>query len=424
VSNPRPVARVLIVDADPNKLAVLKAALTHAAYHVTSATSASFALTTLERDRPDLIVSGNRTEDMDGVEFCSIIRSNPITHDIPFLLLSIIATVIASQAMISGMFSIVYQGIATRIMPMFKVDYTSEERHSQIYIGFVNWFLLFSVLFIIMQFRESSRLAAAYGLAVTGTMTLTGIFMTWIFYLKRKFGRAALSVVVEPDFFHGSWDLLRRCKAACGLPAVAKDFVVSERQLDEARAAGADVILLIAALYSPPELRAWAAAARFSRRVSIHFTARPARRARAATARSSGITCIFCPKPPPVSGTMTRTRASGTPKARATPVRKTCGTWLPVQSVSEPPSQRAITPRPSSGAAEPRAWVNVSRITTAAAAKAPSTSPWLLRRSKSTLEPCSGWSRGARGSRAVSTSGTAGSGSYSTSTRAPPSAAA
>jgi len=115
---------------------------------------------------------------------------------IPFLLLSIIATVIASQAMISGMFSIVYQGIATRIMPLFKVDYTSDERHSQIYIGFVNWFLLFSVLFIIMEFRESSRLAAAYGLAVTGTMTLTGIFMTWIFYLKKKFGRAALSVVV------------------------------------------------------------------------------------------------------------------------------------------------------------------------------------------------------------------------------------
>ena len=80
--------RVLIVDADPNKLSVLKAALEHAAYHVTSATSASFALTTLERDRPDLIVSGNRTEDMDGVEFCSIIRSDPATHDIPFLLLS------------------------------------------------------------------------------------------------------------------------------------------------------------------------------------------------------------------------------------------------------------------------------------------------------------------------------------------------
>lgn len=105
---------------------------------------------------------------------------------IPFLLLSIAATVIASQAMISGMFSIVYQGITTRIMPIFKVDYTSSERKSQIYIPSVNWFLLFSVLFIMVEFVESSRLAAAYGLAVTGTMTFTGIMMAWIFHLSKK----------------------------------------------------------------------------------------------------------------------------------------------------------------------------------------------------------------------------------------------
>jgi len=88
VSDARATSKVLIVDADPTKLQALKAALMTAAYHVMSATSASFALTTLERDRPDLIVSGSRTEDMDGVEFCSIIRSDPATHDIPFLLLS------------------------------------------------------------------------------------------------------------------------------------------------------------------------------------------------------------------------------------------------------------------------------------------------------------------------------------------------
>jgi len=88
VSAGRPIAKVLIVDADPAKLGALRSALALAAYKVTSATSASFALTTLERDRPDLIVSGARTEDMDGVEFCSIIRSDPATHDIPFLLLS------------------------------------------------------------------------------------------------------------------------------------------------------------------------------------------------------------------------------------------------------------------------------------------------------------------------------------------------
>jgi KUP system potassium uptake protein len=115
---------------------------------------------------------------------------------IPFLLLSIMATVIASQAMISGMFSIVYQGIATRIMPMFKIDYTSEERRSQIYIGAVNWFLLVAVLFIMFEFKKSSNLAAAYGLAVTGTMTLTGIMMTWIYALREKYGRMTVSFVV------------------------------------------------------------------------------------------------------------------------------------------------------------------------------------------------------------------------------------
>jgi KUP system potassium uptake protein len=115
---------------------------------------------------------------------------------VPFLLLSIIATVIASQAMISGMFSIVYQGITTHIMPIFKVDYTSAELRSQIYIGAVNWFLLLAVLFIMFEFKESHRLAAAYGLAVTGTMTLTGIMMTWIFYLRGKISLTIISLFV------------------------------------------------------------------------------------------------------------------------------------------------------------------------------------------------------------------------------------
>ncbi len=75
-------------------------------------------------------------------------------------------------------------------------------------------------------------------------------------------GAAALSVVVEPDFFHGSYELLAACKAASGLPALAKDFLVSARQLDWAVEAGADAVLLIAALFSSEELRGWADAAR------------------------------------------------------------------------------------------------------------------------------------------------------------------
>lgn len=115
---------------------------------------------------------------------------------IPFLLLSIAATIIASQAMLSGTFSIVYQGINTRIMPLFNVSYTSTERKSQIYIGSVNWVLLLAVLFIMVQFGESSKLAAAYGLAVTGTMALTGFMMIWIFWLRKNFYLSALAVLI------------------------------------------------------------------------------------------------------------------------------------------------------------------------------------------------------------------------------------
>lgn len=115
---------------------------------------------------------------------------------IPFLILSIGATVIASQAMISGIFSIVYQGIITHIFPMFKVDYTSREMRSQIYIPSANWFLFISVIFIMIEFKESTRLAAAYGLAVTGSMAVTGIMMTWIFYLKHRYLKAAVATFV------------------------------------------------------------------------------------------------------------------------------------------------------------------------------------------------------------------------------------
>jgi len=115
---------------------------------------------------------------------------------IPFLVLSIMATIIASQAMISGMFSIIFQGITTHIMPMFKVDYTSEKLRSQIYIGFVNWFLLTFVILLMFIFKESKNLAAAYGFAVTGTMSITGTLMISIFYLKKNFFKCSVAVFV------------------------------------------------------------------------------------------------------------------------------------------------------------------------------------------------------------------------------------
>ena len=75
-------------------------------------------------------------------------------------------------------------------------------------------------------------------------------------------GAAALSVVVEPDFFFGSYELLATCRRESGLPTLAKDFVVHPVQLEWARHAGADAVLLIAALFSRAELKAYADYAR------------------------------------------------------------------------------------------------------------------------------------------------------------------
>jgi KUP system potassium uptake protein len=115
---------------------------------------------------------------------------------IPFLLLTITATVIASQSIISGIFSIVYQGITTRIIPLLKIDYTSQELRSQIYIDAVNWFLLLAVLCVLFEFEYSERLAAAYGLAVMGTMTLTGFMISVIFFLKKQYGRMCIGLFI------------------------------------------------------------------------------------------------------------------------------------------------------------------------------------------------------------------------------------
>lgn len=115
---------------------------------------------------------------------------------IPFLLLSIAATVIASQAMISGIFSIVFQGITTRIIPLLRIDYTSPQLRSQIYIDIVNWGLLIAVLFIIVIFRSSNNLTHAYGLAVCGTMVITAVLVTWILILRHEVIKSLIAVAI------------------------------------------------------------------------------------------------------------------------------------------------------------------------------------------------------------------------------------
>jgi KUP system potassium uptake protein len=131
-------------------------------------------------------------------EMC--LNTLPIAY-VPFLVLALLATIIASQAIISGMFSVVYQAIFARIFPIMKVKYTSPELHSQIYIGAVNWLLFLAVIFIMFEFKTSANLASAYGLAVTGDMTITGLFLITIFLFKKKYHYAMLAVLTTFTVF-------------------------------------------------------------------------------------------------------------------------------------------------------------------------------------------------------------------------------
>ena len=127
--------------------------------------------------------------------FAMIQSQSPMLY-IPFLILTIMATIIASQAIISGVFSIVYQGITTRLMPLFKVDYTSSQIQSQIYIGAVNWTLMVAVIFVMFYFQKSGNLAAAYGMAVTGSMTITALMMIMVFSRTTKKWKVPIVVVI------------------------------------------------------------------------------------------------------------------------------------------------------------------------------------------------------------------------------------
>jgi KUP system potassium uptake protein len=81
-------------------------------------------------------------------------------------------------------------------MPLMRVDYTSTTLKSQIYIGFINWALMCAVIFIMILFQKSSNLAAAYGMAVTGSMTITSIMMIIVFSRTQKKWKAPLAFLI------------------------------------------------------------------------------------------------------------------------------------------------------------------------------------------------------------------------------------
>lgn len=96
---------------------------------------------------------------------------------IPLLILSALATVIASQAVISGVFSLTRQAVRLGYLPPMRIVHTSDVESGQIYIPVVNWLLYFAVLIVVVNFQHSSDLAAAYGIVVTGTMVLTTVLL-------------------------------------------------------------------------------------------------------------------------------------------------------------------------------------------------------------------------------------------------------
>jgi KUP system potassium uptake protein len=105
---------------------------------------------------------------------------------IPLVGLSTLATVIASQAVISGAFSLTRQAIQLGYIPRMYVQHTSSDEQGQIYIGAVNWALMVGVVLLVLGFESSGALASAYGVAVTGTMLMTTILVSAVMLLLWK----------------------------------------------------------------------------------------------------------------------------------------------------------------------------------------------------------------------------------------------
>jgi KUP system potassium uptake protein len=119
---------------------------------------------------------------------------------LPMVLLSAVATVIASQAVISGAFSITRQAVQLGYLPRLEFHHTSAREIGQIYSPQVNWFLLFAVVGVVLAFGSSSELAAAYGLSVSGTMVITTILVVLVAARRWKWHPAAIAVVIGPLF--------------------------------------------------------------------------------------------------------------------------------------------------------------------------------------------------------------------------------
>lgn len=126
---------------------------------------------------------------------------------LPLVLLATAATIIASQSIIAGAFSITRQAIRLGWLPRFRITQTSSKGYGQIYVGIVNWLLMFATLALTIGFRKSEHLASAYGIAVSATMLMTSTLLfiamreLWNWSLLKAGIVAGLFIVIDVGFF-------------------------------------------------------------------------------------------------------------------------------------------------------------------------------------------------------------------------------
>jgi KUP system potassium uptake protein len=131
----------------------------------------------------------------------------PAVARIPLIILATLATVIASQAVISGAFSVTQQAIHLGFIPRLRICHTSETTEGQIYVPLINWALMAMVILLVLGFRNSSNLAAAYGIAVTGAMLIDGCLLAVVLFSLWKWPSwaavplLALFAVVDLAYF-------------------------------------------------------------------------------------------------------------------------------------------------------------------------------------------------------------------------------
>src|SRR3982751_3567926 len=137
----------------------------------------------------------------------------PESLRLPLVLLATAATVIASQAVISGAFSVTQQAIQLGFVPRLRITHTSEAAAGQIYIPVINWALLAMVILLVLTFRSSSNLAGAYGIAVVGAMLIDSILIMVVLRQMWNWNRYVVGALVTlffvVDFSYLSANLLK-----------------------------------------------------------------------------------------------------------------------------------------------------------------------------------------------------------------------